>query len=99
MKYDHLIRTVFHGEDIMTLLDICHQLMQLHERLVNKQKVGERFHAVSALLDETMDAFETLSNAFVVRHWRHPKISILVDLKTQAVKMFKLNFVLRQCRS
>jgi hypothetical protein len=98
-KYTYVVTTTFNCPDLAVLLDVIHKYMQLHERLVNKQKIGHRYNAVTANLDQAIDQFDKLSASCVIRYWRHPKISMLVDLKMQATKMFKQNFVLRQYSS
>ena len=97
LVYNHIVSEVLKCPEIMTILDIIYKFMQLHERLVNKQKTGQRFREVSECLDKAMQAFDTLSSSLIMRHWRHPKIRALADLKMQATKMFKMNFLLRQC--
>ena len=95
-KYAHVVHVWFAAESVMILLDIIHKYMQLHERMLNKQKTGWRIEAITKQLDETIETFKTVSSSFVVRHWRHPKISTLVDIKMQADKLFNHNFIIRE---
>ena len=95
-KYSHVVKVWFGADSVIILLDLIHKYMQLHERMMNKQKTGHRVDDISQQLDEAIVKFETVCRSFIVRHWRHPKISTLVDIKLQADKMFKHNFVIRE---
>lgn len=96
LRYNHVISDVFKCPDIMSVLEIIYCLMQLHERLVNKQKLGDRFDQVSCNLDKGIALFNHLLESLIVRSWRHPRVQALVDFKTQSDKMFRMNFLLRQ---
>lgn len=96
LKYGHIVSDILKVPGIMLLLDVIHQFMQLHERLMMKNKRGARLDAVTAGLEECIKAYENTLATVLVRLWRHPKVSVLVDLNANAVKMFKMNFIIRQ---
>jgi hypothetical protein len=94
--YKHIMSDVLRCPEIMTLLDIIHQFMQLHERLITKQKSGRRLEEVMEVLTKAIKEFDVMSANLVMRNWRHPRISTLVELKRKADKMFKMNLLIRQ---
>lgn len=96
LRYKHIVVNVLKCPDVMDLLELIYNYMQLSERLLMKNKHNERLKEVQDCLEKSISAYEVLTSTIIMRKWRHPKISMLANLNVQALKMFKMSFLLSQ---
>lgn len=96
LRFKYIICHVLKIPEVMAHIYLCYQYMQLFERLSYKNKKGDRLEHVVDALKSAIKLYESYVNATLLRLWRHPKIGVLADLNTHAIKMFKMNFLIRQ---
>lgn len=96
LRYEHIVRKVLNVPEIMDILQVIYNFMQLHERLAYKQKLGDRLDSVVSYLQQGIRQYESYVTAATMRFWRHPKAHVFAALNKDAIKMFKMSFLLRQ---
>jgi hypothetical protein len=96
LRFKHIICNTLKVPEVMTHIYLCYQYMQLYERLSYKNKKGERLEHVVDALKTAIKLYESYVSATLLRLWRHPKIGVLADLNVNVIKMFKMNFLIRQ---
>jgi hypothetical protein len=96
LRFKHVLSHVLKVPEIMEVVDIIYKYMQLYERLINKQREGDRVSKVLCNLKLLITIYENLATSAIVRLWNHPKASFLTDFHRKAVCMYKMNFVIRR---